>query len=132
MNVGRLIRAAANGNALAIAVSEEILACNSCGNVYTASDLNNGDYELYDGTGTLYSCRIRVCPSCLPGFSRRNRKCLRLAIEKRQRRRGEIPYFITLTAPTQPAQQVSLLMDLKVFQRAWRLFRKRRWTQAVM
>jgi hypothetical protein len=125
MEIGRRLKNTCGDNAMALAVSDKILACNAVENIWTGEDIHNSDGELYEATGTLYTCGERLCPNCLPSRSRRARKRVRQGLERVTPTPGEHWRLVTLTMPTLPAAQVSLWLALQIQARAWRLFRKR-------
>jgi hypothetical protein len=91
------------------------------------------DGELYDATGSLYSCDERLCPGCLSKRSRKARRRARGGLASAGLRRGELLRFVTLTMPTLPASEVPLELVLKVIQTAWRTFSNRRgWWSSVV
>jgi hypothetical protein len=112
---------------MAKAVADKIGACNYCENVWTAEDLHNPDGELYEGSGVGWACNERLCPNCQVTRSCRARKNAREAIARPTPLKGERYWFLTLTAPTLSADQVSLSQTIEVIARAWRLFRQRSW-----
>lgn len=128
----RLEVACGTSEATALAVADKIAACNRCDNTWTGEDLHNADGELYEATGTLWACYERLCPSCAVARSRRARKSAREAIARPipSKDKRERYWFVTLTMPTLPAAQVSLLQTLQVVRRAWRLFSQLGWWQA--
>ncbi len=109
----------------ALIESDMLRRCASLENIWTATDLETGDGELYEGHGTLWSCNGRLCPSCLASRRRRMRKHVRDGIARVQIGGGERWRLVTLTCPTMAG--VSLLNVRAVFNRAWSLLRKLDW-----
>jgi hypothetical protein len=98
--------------------------CGDCHNVWHAEDINNEFGELYEGAGTLYACNVRLCPSCMNARRRISRKRARAAMKSVRLGKGERWFFVTLTAPTLPAHQVSLLETIGAIYDAWGEFTK--------
>lgn len=99
--------------------------CNEESNFFRGDEMLLRDTgELYTGHGRLFHCNHRLCPSCLAGFQRRNRKKLSRAIENRRLSTSEMRQLITLTIPKidEPLQKTREVVNY-----AWTLFRKRKW-----
>jgi len=126
----RLASAArACGSAVALGVSDLLRECSAPANIWTATDLDASG-ELFDGVGIYAACGCRLCPSCSASLRRRSRRRARVALESCQLRRGEHHRFITLTMPTMTG--APLVETMRVVQRAWSLFSRRRfWLSAV-
>ncbi len=151
-SVAGALQKAAMAAAAPVAICEAVLirdcACDE--NVYTGVNLQRKvTGELFSGVGTLTACGSRLCASCASALSARSRRRARGGMERvgirlaalhklacdgndaARRvvscRSGERWRFLTLTAPTLPASQVSLVDTIKVLQRAYRLFSKRDW-----
>jgi hypothetical protein len=121
----RIERAGDRAHARALAVADKLRHCSSCENVWYAEDIQNSIGELYEATGTRYACDERLCPACLAKRSRIARGKARAGIMRAGRRKGEIPYFITLTIPKMTASESGLLESIQLLLLAWRLFTKR-------
>lgn len=108
----------------------KINLCNDESNFFRGSEmLLRETGELYTGHGRLFHCNHRLCPSCLAGFQRRNRKKLSIAIENRRLSTSEMRQLITLTIPK---IDKSLQETREVVNYAWTLFRKRKWFRATI
>lgn len=127
----RLQRAAvALGSSVALTESDLLRRCADPENLFTASDLQSIDGELYEGHGTLWSCNGRLCPSCMAARRRRSRARVREGCARVQPRSGSHWRLVTLTAPTLPG--LSLLQVREVFNTAWSLLRKRDWWRKLV
>ncbi len=113
------------GNLAALGAADRIRVCGSPSNVWLGTDLHNEDGDCFDGHGTLWRCGEMLCPYCLPVRRRRLRRRVRSAIGGIVPRGGEKWRLLTLTAPTMPG--VPVMAVLGIFNRAWSLFRKRKW-----
>jgi len=112
----------------ALAVADKLHCCSRSANFWTADNMHSKTTgDLFDGVGTLWNCNERLCPSCLATRARRTRVRARAAIDRPKIRNNQRWRFITLTMPTRPAAESSLLNTLHVISRAWRLFSKREW-----
>lgn len=104
--------------------------CNDESNFFRGSDmLSRETGELFEGHGRLFHCNHRLCPSCLAGFQRRNRKKLSRAIENRRLSTSEMRQLITLTIPK---VDLPLQKTREVVHYAWTLFRKRKWFKSTI
>ncbi len=122
--------ALACGSHRAMASAEMMRQCSHPSNVWVGTDLHRDDGECFNGVGTLWACGARLCPSCAAALRRRSRRRARAAVEAVRLYVGEHWRFITFTSPT--VAGVSLLLAMKVYQRAWSLLRKRKvWRDAV-
>lgn len=112
----------------ALAVADKLFYCSRSENQWHAEDLHSKtDGDMFEGAGTLWACNERLCPSCLATRARRARGIVRAAVKRPTVREGQRWRFITLTMPTRPAAESSLLTTLHVIARAWRLMSKRDW-----
>ncbi len=125
--VADLLAAAAieRGSVLALAQADRIRACAGNVNHWVADDLHNSDGEAFNGNGTLYACGNRLCQSCVSKTSSRSRRELRKGVLTCRLFVGENWEFITLTMPTPVG--LGLLETRAILDRAWQLFRRRRW-----
>lgn len=117
--------------AKALAVADKLLFCNRSENVWHGTDLHSKDGDLFEGCGTLWNCNERLCPSCLANRARMARSVVRAAVKRVRPMSGQRWRFVTLTMPTRPADESSLLVTLQVVTRAWRLFSKREWWRDI-
>lgn len=111
----------------AATVTADLLGqCAGPGNIWHAEDLHNDAGELYEGLGVGYACGQRLCPSCMESRRRKSRARARAGLQRAKFNRapGELQSFVTLTAPTLPASEVSLIQSLSIFQDAWRRLTK--------
>ncbi len=116
----------------ALAVADKMQFCNRAENVWHGSDLHTSEGDLFEGCGVLWACNERLCPSCLANRARVARSVVRKAIKRPRPLVGQRWRFVTLTMPTRPASQSSLLTTLQVVTRAWRLFSKREWWRDIV
>ncbi len=98
--------------------------CNQNSNIWTGIDLHTKDGELFDGSGRFWVCSAKLCPYCLMKSSRRNRSRLRSILEEQKLYVGEHYHFITLTMPN---HGLPLLQARAVLNKAWEIFRKKKW-----
>ncbi len=124
--------ARACGSSVALAVADRMRECCSPQNIQIGRDIHNDEGECFDAPLTLWACGSRLCPSCSSTLSRRARRSARSALARVIPKVGQRWRFISLTAPTLPADEVSLLLALKIKQRAWSLFRKRKWFKTTV
>jgi hypothetical protein len=110
--------------AAALGAASLMQQCGDCQNVWHAEDINNEFGELYEGAGTLYACNVRLCPSCMNARRRISRQRAREGMESVRLGKGERWFFVTLTAPTLPARQASLLETMGAIYDAWGAFTK--------
>ena len=102
-----------------------ISACALRGNHWVGDDLHNEQTgELYAGNGVIWACGSKLCASCIAKAANRSRKELTLALKNQKLFTGEKYQFITLTIPN---PNLSLLETRKILDRAWTLFRKRKY-----
>jgi hypothetical protein len=74
--------ARSSGSVVASAVAFRLHRCADERNIWTAQDLHSKDWELFDGTGSLFACGNRLCPSCSAAMARANRRQGRDAINR--------------------------------------------------
>jgi len=123
--------AALDGEALAARLLDEKLCfarvvqlrdCASGENLWVATGLTRAeDGEVFNGTGQLTRCNVRLCSTCPAHLRARARKRARAAIEKTPISRSSKWRFVTLTAPK---SRLPLKTVINIFQDAWRRLRK--------
>lgn len=123
----RIDAAASLDHAQALAVGDKLRRCADLANVWHGDGLHNSDGDVYEGTGALWSCNERLCPSCLASRSRKSRARARAAILRPAMRDDYLWRFVTLTMPTLPG--IPVLVALDVAASAWRLFSGKRENQ---
>jgi hypothetical protein len=102
-----------------------VWTCSERENHFVGDDLHNRQTgELYAGNGNLWGCGSKLCPSCVAKSSNRSRKELNLALKNQKLRTGENYQFITLTMPN---PGLPLIQTREIIDRAWTLFRKRKY-----
>ena len=107
-----------------------LTACNSKDNIWIADDLHSEvTGELFSGSGHYWSCGSKLCSHCVAKQSRRARSKFRKAIDKQKLFVGEDLYFVTLT---QVNPDLSILQTRELINRAWSLFRKRRYIRRII
>ncbi len=112
------------------AFRERLTACSDKNNIWIADDLHSevtGD--LYSGSGRYWSCGSKLCAHCVAKQSRRARAKFRKAIDRQKLFVGEDLYFVTLT---QVNPDLSILQTRALINRAWQLFRKRRYIRRII
>ncbi len=124
------LAAVALGNMVAQTEADLMRRCAQVENLWTASDLQSIDGELYEGHGTLWSCNGRLCPSCMAARRRRSRAHVREGCARVKPQANNHWRLVTLTAPTFAG--LSLLQVRAVFNRAWSLLRKRDWWRKIV
>lgn len=112
------------------AFRERLTACSDTNNIWIADDLHSevtGD--LFSGSGRYWSCGSKLCSHCVAKQSRRARSKFRKAIDRQKLYVGEDLYFVTLT---QVNPDLSILQTRELINRAWQLFRKRRYIRRII
>jgi hypothetical protein len=105
------------------ALAHRVELCGSRRNQFIATDATNFDTgELFDATGTFWSCGSKLCSGCIADFSRNNRRKLRRALKVQTLKKGERYYFTTFTLPNtnRSIERCRYLMN-----EVWSRFRKR-------
>lgn len=102
-----------------------IARCAGTDNIWFAKDLHSpATGELYNGHGRYWRCHSKLCGDCVKYHASKNRKKLLKALKNQKLWINEDYYFITLT---QVNKGLTLMDSRKVLDRAWTLFRKRRY-----
>lgn len=112
------------------AFRERLQACSDKNNIWVADDLHSevaGD--LFSGSGRYWSCGSKLCSHCVAKQSRRARSKFRKAIDRQKLFVGEDLYFVTLT---QVNPDLSILETRGLINRAWQMFRKRRYIRRIV
>lgn len=104
-----------------------IARCAGTDNIWFAKDLHSEQSgDLYNGHGRYWRCHSKLCSDCVKFHASKNRKKLLAAIANQKLWTNEDYYFITFT---QVNKNLSLLQSRAVINRAWSLFRKRRYVR---
>lgn len=102
-----------------------IARCAGTDNIWFAKDLHSdATGDLYNGHGRYWRCHSKLCSDCVKFHASRNRKKLLKALANQKLWTNEDYYFITFT---QVNKNLSLLQSRAVINKAWSLFRKRRY-----
>lgn len=113
-------------NEIILGQFHRMTACASFSNHWAGDNLRNQETgALYAANGTLWACGFKLlCPSCAARAASRTRKKLADALKSQKLLGGEIYQLITLTMPNPRA---SLILTREIFNKAWKLFRKRKY-----
>lgn len=106
--------------------AHRIRLCSQPSNIWTARDLHNSTGECFSGSGRFWHCGLKLCSYCVAKTSQRQRAILRRVIKEVPIRTGYNLQFLTLTIKN---EGVPLLDARAVFNKAWALFRGRKWFQ---
>ncbi len=111
------------GDEIALRVSDKLSRCAAKENLFLGFSMN---YEgrAFDGHGVLWGCGLRCCGSCMAKKRTKSRRRAFEVVESTDLRVGEQWRFITLTFPNLPG--VELDTSLKILNKAWDYFRKRK------
>lgn len=106
--------------ATALASADKLAKCADCENVWHGEDLMDEFGELFEGINVLWGCNGKLCPSCMAANRKRAKKNAREGMARARPLKAERWFFITLTMPTLPASQVSLIQTMRVMYDSWR------------
>ena len=112
------------------AMCVRLMACCDESNIWLAEDLHSEQTgDLYPANGRLWRCNSKLCPDCIARQSSQNRKKLQRALDRQKLWTNEDYYFVTLT---QVNPDLPILDTRSLMNRAWTLFRKRRYIRRIV
>lgn len=107
-----------------------LTACQDTANIWIAEDLHSETTgECYNANGRYWNCGLKLCPHCLAVQARRNRRKVTRALDNLKMLVGTDLYFVTMT---QTNPNLSLIQSRDLINRAWSLFRKRRYIRRII